>query len=76
MLCPGPVAYAFVAFFPDSLDHPPYLSVTEADQTCNLYLRDLFLQCLMNEMETLYFPSAHGDHVLFCHNALLDGQAL
>jgi hypothetical protein len=67
---PRPVAYAFVTFLPGSLDYPPYLTATEANDPCGLSLRDLLFQCSMDNVKTFCFPSAHGDHVLFCHNAL------
>jgi hypothetical protein len=42
-LTAGSVAYAFVAFFPDPLDHPSDLSVTQADMACYFYLRHLLV---------------------------------
>jgi hypothetical protein len=70
-LAPGPVAYAFIALFPYPFDHSPHLPIAEADKSRCRCLSDFLFYRLMDYVKPFCFLSAHGDHVLFRHNAPL-----
>src|SRR3970040_1043005 len=73
---PGPVAYAFIAFFPYTFDHPPYLPIAKVDNNRGLCLGDLLVYCLMDDVKPFCFLPAHSDNVLFRHNALPVRQSI
>jgi hypothetical protein len=52
-LAAEPVAYAIVALGTHTLDQPSELPIAQPKNRCGRNLRDLPVQCLMDEMETL-----------------------
>jgi len=69
-LAPRAVTDPSIAFDPYPLEQPPDLPVTQVEQAGGCSLGHLLLQCLMQDVESRYFPSAHREYVLFRHNAV------
>ena len=64
------VADASFPLRPEPLDQPPNLPVAQPNEAGGLSLGQLPLECLMQNVESPCFPSAHRNHVLVRHNAL------
>src|SRR5512139_1434970 len=60
----GAVADAIVSFLPYPFEHPPKLSAAQAYNLSCLLLGDPLIQCLVDNVQSFCFSSAHGDHVL------------
>jgi hypothetical protein len=69
-LSAGSVADAIVSLLPYSPKYPSNLPAAQAYKFSSRLLRDPFIQCLVDNVQSFCFSPAHSDHVHFCHSTL------
>src|SRR5262249_17389202 len=67
----SPMPDPAVAFLSHTLHQPPHLPRAQTSQFRRLFLVDLLLQSLMNQVQSLPFVRSHQQHVLSGHHPLL-----